>query len=207
MRLLPEDEANAILGKVRQLFNDKAKCPFLFEDDKDVRIISGTEGETYSWIAVNFLAGVFDSNQKSYGSLDLEGASHQNSWDFKNGKNPEISLIKVAGRYYSVFSRSYLGYGQDQARERYMEFIAQKAKCAENPTSVVKSPCHNKGFKESLKFDNQYHIFEGTSQDKVCKQIINELFFCQSRDCKNVLSLTNPSYKANLTECRLCITS
>ena len=88
MRLLPEDEANAIVNEVRKLFNDKAKCPFLFKDDNDAKIIKGKVEGIYSWVTVNFLAGVFNTNHESYGSLDLGGASHQNSWDFKNGKSP-----------------------------------------------------------------------------------------------------------------------
>jgi len=88
----------------------------------------------------------------------------------------------VAGRNYSLFARSYLDYGQDQARESCLESIAQRASCAGNAECVVKSPCHNQGFKESLIFDDQQSIFEGTAQVKLCKKIIRELFFCHSED-------------------------
>ena len=169
MRLLPEDQANAILDEVRKLFNDKSKCPFLFEDDNDARVIPGKAEGIYSWVTVNFLSGVFGSNKKSFGSLDLGGASHQNAFEF-NKENPEIIVIYVGERNYSVFSRSYLGYGQDQARERYLGFIAQKANCAINPECVVKSPCHHEGFKESLTYGDRESVFEGSAQvDSVSK--------------------------------------
>ena len=83
MRLLPDDQANAILTEVRKLFNDKTKCPFLFEDDNDARVILGKAEGIYSWVTVNFLAGVFGSNKKSFGSLDLGGASPASCFCFK----------------------------------------------------------------------------------------------------------------------------
>ena len=91
-------------------------------------------------------------------------------------------VINVGGRNYSVFSRSYLGYGQDQAREHYLDSIAQKANCAINNECVVKSPCHNKGFKESLTYGGEESVFEGTAQVELCQQVIRKLFFCQTAD-------------------------
>ncbi|KAJ7381421.1 hypothetical protein OS493_001556 [Desmophyllum pertusum] len=195
MRLLPEDQADAILNEVRKLFNDKDKCPFLFKDDNDARIISGKAEAIYSWVTVNFLAGIFGSKATSFGSLDLGGASHQNAWE--NNNNPDVMVIEVAGRNYSIFSRSYLGFGQDQARERYLGFLAQRANCAENSECVVKSPCHNKGFKESLTFGDQESIFEGTAQVKICRQIIREMFFCQSPDLQKCPFSDQPKLKGN----------
>ena len=185
MRLVPTDQANTILDEVRKLFHDKAKCPFLFQEDVDVRIISGTAEGIYSWITVNFLTGIFGTNQASYGSLDLGGASHQNTWDLKRKKNPETFSITVAGKNYNIVARSYLGYGQDEARELYLESIVKKIDCSQNEECAVKSPCHDKGFKESLEFNGQARVFEGTARVEACKDIIRNLFFfCRSRDLK-----------------------
>ena len=179
MRLLPEDQAGAILNEVRKLFNDKDKCPFMFQDDNDARIITGTTEGIYSWVTVNFLAGAYSLKGFTYGSLDLGGASHQNTWIFY-GNHSDVVAIPIAGRNFSLFARSYLGFGQDQARERYLGVIAQKEDCAENSECVVKSPCHNKGFKEPLTFDDQERVFEGTAQVNLCRQIISKIFFCHS---------------------------
>ena len=179
MRLLPEDQADAILNEVRKLFNDKEKCPFMFQDDNDARIITGKTEGIYSWVTVNFLAGAYRLKGFTYGSLDLGGASHQNTWIF-NGNHSDVVTIPIAGRNFSLFARSYLGFGQDQARERYLGVIAQKEDCAENSECVVKSPCHNKGFKKPLTFDDQERVFEGTAQVNLCRQIISKIFFCHS---------------------------
>ncbi|KAJ7381118.1 hypothetical protein OS493_004716 [Desmophyllum pertusum] len=179
MRLLSKDQADAILNEVRKLFNDTNKCPFLFEGDNNARIISGKVEAVYSWVTVNFVAGVFASkgSKKSFGSLEMGGGSLQNAWKF-NGNNSDVLFLEVAGRNYSIFARSYLGFGQDKARERYLEFLADpRPPCAENSECVVKSPCHNKGFKESLTFGDQESIFEGTAQVKLCRQIIHDIFF------------------------------
>ncbi|XP_020622389.1 ectonucleoside triphosphate diphosphohydrolase 1-like [Orbicella faveolata] len=181
MRLLPEDQADAILNEVQKLFNDKDKCPFMFQDDNDARIITGQTEGIYSWVTVNFLAGAYRLKGFTYGSLDLGGASHQNTWIF-NSNHSDVMVIAIAGRNFSIFARSYLGFGQDQARERYLRVIAQKENCDENSECVVKSPCHNKGFKEPLTFDDQERVFEGTARVNLCRRIISKIFFCHSPD-------------------------
>lgn len=176
MRLIPQDQADAILKEVRKLFNDKEKCPFMFQDDNDARIITGKTEGIYAWVTVNFLVGAYRSKGLTFGSLDLGGASHQNAWKF-NSSHPDVAIVDFAGKKYKVFARSYLGFGQDQARERYLGVIAQKQNC-NNSECVVKSPCHNKGFKESLKFGDQERVFEGTAQVRRCRKIIRKVFFC-----------------------------
>ena len=181
MRLVPEDQADAILNEVRKLFNDKEKCPFMFQDDNDARIITGKAEGIYSWVTVNFLVGEYRSNGLTYGSLDLGGASHQNTWKF-NSSHPDVAVVDFAGKKYQIFARSYLGFGQDQARERYLGVIAEEQNCVENSECVVKSPCHNVGFKEPLKFGDQESVFEGTAEVEPCKKIIREVFFCHLPD-------------------------
>ena len=177
MRLISQDKADAILKEVRKLFNDKEKCPFMLQDDNDVRIITGKTEGIYAWVTVNFLVGAYRSKGLTYGSLDLGGASHQNAWKFKSN-HPDVAFVDFAGKKYKIFVRSYLGFGQDQARERYLGVIAQKQNCVNNSECVVKSPCHNIGFKESLKFGNQERVFAGTAQVRRCRKIIREVFFC-----------------------------
>ena len=183
MRLLPEDQANALLTEVRNLFNDKEKCPFLFENDNNARIIPGQTEAIYSWVTVNFLADVFHSGRKPYGSLDLGGASHQNTWPIRKNHSDTV-IINIAGKNARLFARSYLGYGQDEARESYLRNAADKAGCKGRSQCVVTSPCHNKGFKEEIQLDDQKHIFKGTANVALCRKVIKEIFFCHSPDLK-----------------------
>ena len=194
MRLVPEDQADAILNEVRKLFNNKEKCPFMFHDDNDARIITGKTEGIYAWVTVNFLVGEYLSKGLTYGSLDLGGASHQNAWKF-NSSHPDVAIVDFAGKKYKIFARSYLGFGQDQARERYLGVIAQKQNCVKNSECVVKSPCHNKGFKQSLKFGDQERVFEGTAQAETCKNIIREVFFCHLPDVQKCPFYDQPKLK------------
>ena len=183
MRLLPEDQANDLLTEVRNLFNDKEKCPFLFENDNNARIITGQAEAIYSWVTVNFLANVFHSGRKPYGSLDLGGASHQNTWPFRKNHSDTV-IINIAGKNVSLFARSYLGYGLNEARKRYLKNAAQNAGCKGRSQCVVTSPCHNKGFKEEIQFDDQKPIFKGTANVALCRKVIKEIFFCHLPDLK-----------------------
>ena len=194
MRLVPKDQADAVLKEVRKLFNNKEKCPFMFQDDNDARIITGKTEGIYAWVTVNFLVGAYRSKGLTYGSLDLGGASHQNAWKF-NSSHPDIAIVDFAGKKYKIFARSYLGFGQDQARERYLGVIAQEQNCAENSECVVKSPCHNKGFKESLKFGDQERVFEGTAQVRRCRKVIREVFFCHLPDVQKCPFYDQPKLK------------
>ena len=192
MRLIPQDQADAILKEVRKLFNDKEKCPFMFQDDDDARIITGKTEGIYAWVTINFLVGAYRSKGLTYGSLDLGGASHQNAWRF-NSSHPDVAVVDFAGKKYQIFARSYLGFGQDQARERYLRVIAEEQNCVEN--CVVKSPCHNKGFKETLKFNGQERVFEGTAQVKRCREIIREVFFCHVQNVQKCPFYDQPKLK------------
>ena len=91
-------------------------------------------------------------------------------------------MVDVAGKKYRVFSRSYLGYGQDETRKTYLEFIAQGSGCGDSSECVVQSPCHNKGFKVHVQVNGQERIFEGTAEPDACRKIIHDLFFCHSSD-------------------------
>ena len=141
MRLLSPDRSEAILDEVKKLFNDKNKCPFYF-DSKNAKIISGAFEGIYAWITVNFLMGNFipGKSDSTYGILEIGGASHQNAFD--NPQNNALSLT-LGGKQYHLFARSYLGYGLNEARNRYLKILSQNS----NTSSVISSPCHHKGFR------------------------------------------------------------
>ena len=137
MRLLRADQANAILKEVKELFNDKNKCSFK----------SGAFEGIYAGISFNFLKGnlIPGNRHSTSGILDLVGASHQNTFDYPNNRtNTNIFSLTVGGETYHLFARGYLGYSLSQARQRYLEIITWQS----ITKSVIKSPCHHKGFQE-----------------------------------------------------------
>ena len=180
MRLLSKDQSKAILDEVKKLFSDKTKCPFIF-DSEDARIISGAFEGIYGWISVNFLKGNFipGNSHPTYGTLDLGGASHQNTFDFIRKNNKDLYSLEVGGKKYHLFARSYLGYGLIEARKRYLELLSQGPLTNE----VLESPCHHKGFHEQIDINGQKISVVGTADVLACRSIIEKTFFCEESSC------------------------
>ncbi|XP_029206086.2 ectonucleoside triphosphate diphosphohydrolase 1-like [Acropora millepora] len=176
MRRLREDLANATLKEVKRLLSDKRKCPFEF-DLKDARIISGENEGMYGWITVNFLKETLlpGKPKATYGILDVGGASNENA--FESSTNVTLSLT-LGERKINLFSKSYLGYGLEQAYHRYLtiQMLSQQSLTK----GVVKSPCHFKGSKENVTIGHLVVIIEGTASIETCRSFILEAFFSGS---------------------------
>ncbi|EJD02177.1 nucleoside phosphatase GDA1/CD39, partial [Fomitiporia mediterranea MF3/22] len=136
MRLLPTSQQEAILD---------AACDFIrfhshFRVDNEsaaghcgssVRIISGEEEGLFGWVAVNYLMDQFtgnDDDKTTYGFLDMGGASTQIAFEpseeertkTKNLIDVHLRLIGGEDIHHRVFVTTWLGYGTNQARERYV---------------------------------------------------------------------------------------
>ena len=69
MRLLPEDQANVILGEVRKLLTTKRNVHFCFRTMIMARITAGQVEGIYGWVTVTFILGVFALKDSAlYGS-------------------------------------------------------------------------------------------------------------------------------------------
>ncbi|GAB1519640.1 Golgi apyrase [Rhizoctonia solani] len=124
-----------------------------------VRIISGEEEGLFGWLAVNYLMDGFDMHLKSksadsseadgstYGFLDMGGASTQIAYEpsHKQQALPENqdSLVDVRLRLlggdeirHKVFVTTWLGYGTNQARERYIDKAIKDASTASTTPTV-----------------------------------------------------------------------
>ncbi|KAF8838351.1 hypothetical protein BDN67DRAFT_971708 [Paxillus ammoniavirescens] len=98
-----------------------------------VQIITGEEEGLFGWIAVNYLMDGFNGRHKdektTYGFLDMGGASTQIAFEPGDGyaRGDDASLVDVRLRLlggeeiiHRVFVTTWLGYGTNQARERYV---------------------------------------------------------------------------------------
>ncbi|KAI0373058.1 hypothetical protein BV20DRAFT_963556 [Pilatotrama ljubarskyi] len=136
MRLLsPEKQAEVLQATCKFL---KYHSNFRIDDPSvagpcgsSVRIITGEEEGLFGWIAVNYLMDGFkgfDDEPVTYGFLDMGGASTQIA--FEPGKEEQEkaqNLLDVRLRLldgndinHKVFVTTWLGYGTNQARERYV---------------------------------------------------------------------------------------
>jgi Golgi apyrase len=183
MRMLPEDEQNAILeatcSTIRNGYPfDVGQASSIGPCGENIRIISGEEEGMWGWVAVNYLMDGFghsskkpqstpegtllplepladpppDSSQDSvtpvdvnhhlptFGFLDMGGASTQLAFsptkeELAKSEYPENQLGRVKLRLLSgedvewpVFVASWLGYGTNKARERYVDRLVDRWK-------------------------------------------------------------------------------
>ncbi|KAF4614923.1 hypothetical protein D9613_002584 [Agrocybe pediades] len=136
MRLLPpKKQAEILLETCRFLVTHSN---FKIEDassvgpcGSSVRIITGEEEGLFGWIAVNYLMDGFSGSSKdrtTYGFLDMGGASTQIAFEpSAESQKMTKDLIDVRLRllggheiHHKVFVTTWLGYGTNQARERYV---------------------------------------------------------------------------------------
>ncbi|GAA5934142.1 apyrase [Sporobolomyces koalae] len=139
MRLLPPVQQAAVLSSA---------CSYMQSFDfhlpscaDQIRIISGEEEGLYGWIAVNYLMDGFDKHEhtpagehnkhsSTYGFLDMGGASTQIAFEpsdveqVRHADNLlEVKMKLLSGKTvrHPVFVTTWLGFGTNQARNRYVD--------------------------------------------------------------------------------------
>lgn len=149
MRLLPEKEQTELLSATCTYMREHTNF-FISDCESHVRIIPGELEGVYGWVSVNYLMGGFDSSIKAYtekakdekieqhhtfGFLDMGGASAQIAFEPEHHQKQEhmddlthIELHTLDGRTvsYDVFVTTFLGYGSNEARRRYLEDRVKK---------------------------------------------------------------------------------
>ncbi|XP_060049066.1 ectonucleoside triphosphate diphosphohydrolase 1 [Erinaceus europaeus] len=209
MRLLSAEnrtQARIIMDKVTHTLN---KFPF---DLRGARIITGEEEGAYGWITINYLMGEFtqksswfnfNTDENSFetsGALDLGGASTQITFQpFLNDtyESPKNMLyFYLYGKYYSVYTHSFLCYGKDQA------LLQKLAKGIQGTNGILYDPCFHDGYERVMNMSdifktsctqkfymaypfNQIKIIGAGNYDK-CYASLHELFntsFCFYSSC------------------------
>lgn len=164
VRFLPEHKQKALLGAVCSYF--RANTKFQLPDcDAHIQVIPGETEGLYGWIAANYLLGGFerpDEHQHSkghhtYGFLDMGGASAQiafapNATEAAKHSN-DLKLVRMrkldgSSVEYKVFTSTWLGYGANKARERFIEKLADEY---ETNVREIPDPCLPKGLRTTLK--------------------------------------------------------
>ena len=166
MRLLPDHEREALLEEICSYA--KSETDFLINKcDHHVQVIPGETEGLYGWIAANYLLGGFDSPEKhehgkghhTYGFLDMGGASAQIAFaptdDAAKKHADDLKLVRfrnVNGRAteYKVFVTTWLDYGVNQAKKRYIEALIEKY---DRTNGELPDPCLPVGLKISTKGD------------------------------------------------------
>jgi golgi apyrase len=219
MRLLSPEAQAAVLRSTCQFL--KFHSDFRIDDPSpagpcgsSVRIISGEEEGLFGWISVNYLMDGFgssSSDRSTYGFLDMGGASTQIAFEpnpEEQGKTQslmDVRLRLLSGEEIShkIFVTTWLGYGTNQARERYVgQAIKQQEQSrpfVEDPlpsADIIKDPCLPSGLalaespvytEPSTSHERKTHTLLGTGSFERCLQdtlpLLNKTAPCPDAPC------------------------
>lgn len=111
MRLLPEEKQKLIYTDVSDYL--KKNYPFPIAE---IKTITGEMEALYGWLDINYLLQNFQLHRPTVGSIDMGGASTEIAFATEDHSRPndEVTLT-IDDQTYTVFSKSFLGLGHDQA--------------------------------------------------------------------------------------------
>ncbi|XP_065428366.1 ectonucleoside triphosphate diphosphohydrolase 8-like isoform X1 [Chrysemys picta bellii] len=156
MRLLREQNST----KADLIFAEVSKTIRQYPVDfRGARILTGNEEGSFGWITINYLletlikfsftgTWIHPEAAAVVGALDLGGASTQIT--FHPGRaiednNTEV-LFWLYGTNYSLYTHSYLCYGENQALKKLIASLRE-----ENLTSQqISHPCYPRGYEENV---------------------------------------------------------
>ncbi|KAI0273519.1 nucleoside phosphatase family-domain-containing protein [Gloeopeniophorella convolvens] len=180
-----------------------------------VRIITGEEEGLFGWISVNYLMDGFgpsDSDRTTYGFLDMGGASTQIAFEPSlEERNKAQNLIDVRLRLmggeeisHRVFVTTWLGYGTNQARERYVgqaikhHELSRPSPMNGSPSGreVIEDPCLHRDLEllespvyveASTPHERKAHALHGTGSFERCLKetapLLNKTAPCPDSPC------------------------
>lgn len=207
MRLLPKSQQKRILTETCSLL--KQKSPFLIRECEDhVQIIDGEIEGIYGWLGLNYLMGQLDNyvdlpSEKlhdSIGFMDMGGASTQIAFvpsdeeDIKKHRDDIalVSLRNVNGltQKWDVFVETWLGFGANEARKRYLAQLINTAKVNAQIDLTLNDPCLPKGAEISHKYDGKTYTINGIGNYEMCIKTIYPLLL-KNAPCKDTPCLFN----------------
>ncbi|NXT19718.1 ENTP8 diphosphohydrolase, partial [Syrrhaptes paradoxus] len=155
MRLLREQNSSAADQVLAEVAKTMREYPVAF---KGARILTGEEEGAYGWITINYLldsftkyspkahAWVHPEAANIFGALDLGGASTQISFMPEGSLNwTEASRFTLYGYNYSIYTHSYLCYGQNEMLKRLAKELI-----VSSSSTRVDHPCYPKDYNETV---------------------------------------------------------
>ena len=125
MRLLVEAKAKAVFDAVRAYLGSGGSSNSTFKF-VSAETINGEEKGVFGYLSVNYNPGKLVSNSTTVGALDLGGASNQVTFKSIQDVRDNEFAFYVGDARHSVYTKSYIRYGQDQAILRSFEFLVMK---------------------------------------------------------------------------------
>ena len=182
MRMLPIDTQQAILAETCRVLREHPFSTASTSSDGlcggQVRIITGEEEGLFGWTAINYLMDGF-SNSTTFGFLDMGGASTQIAFEPDEHVSQEpgagaaqvnhgmfdvtIRRLDATEVQHHVFVTTFLGFGTNAARERYVNKLA-----ADTTSHELSDPCLPKGLR--LAYDKHEAVGTGSFSECLVQQ-------------------------------------
>ncbi|KAJ3307039.1 Golgi apyrase [Kappamyces sp. JEL0829] len=192
MRLVPQAERNQIL----ELACQHTRKHFVYHVGKcsdHFRVISGELEGIFGWLTVNYLKTQFryqhDADAafpKSFGFIDMGGASAQIAFEptaklatIHGNDLKQVTIRKDTGQQqtHNLFVTTFLGFGANRARERYVERYTQSGQ------TQWTDPCVSKG----LEIKSGTLTVQGSGQFQQCFEkitpLLNKELECPDNPC------------------------
>ena len=133
MRLVAESAKQNIMSKICD--HIKSKGYSNLRECKTVRVISGADEGIFGWLAANYLLRkITQEDGATAAFLDMGGASAQIAFELEDyspsSSSENVTVIPfhtVDGESFEkfVFSTTFLGFGANEARERYLDYLVK----------------------------------------------------------------------------------
>ena len=181
MRMLAPAQVTAIFHSVRSTV---ANSKFMYNADY-IRVLSGEEEGVFGWLAANWLLGTFKGpSDKTYGALDLGGASTQTTFHPEEAILADFFPLDVARTSHQLYTHSYLYFGNDESRFRMLDSLVNES------SSTAINPCYPEGYSmngSTVSPDHPGVSFKGSSDWQDCmaqtKKLITDLQPNDEKDC------------------------
>jgi Golgi apyrase len=185
MRLIPISNQTNILEKTCRYVS--SNYDFKINDcNENFKVISGETEGIYGWVTVNYLKGslvVEDTSNEvdTFGFADMGGASAQIAFEptqkmarQHNNDLSNIRLLLLDGtiKKFNIFVTTWLGFGANQARTRYVKLLMETQK--ENDENIpLNDPCLPGGLSHLDKGNDVSFI--GTGDYDACLKMTTKL--------------------------------
>ncbi|KAK6455104.1 nucleoside diphosphatase [Scheffersomyces xylosifermentans] len=156
-----------------------------------VQVIDGETEGIYGWLGLNYLMGQFDKydtkqeEHESIGFMDMGGASTQiafvpSSAEERKKHQDDLSTVTLRNidgstQQWNVFVETWLGFGANEARKRYLNHLISLA--LENPSNSgeISDPCLPKGADFRYSFNGKTYNINGVGNYEMCSKTIYPL--------------------------------
>lgn len=197
MRMVTPKQRKTILKETCQSIKKNTK--FMISSCKDfVQTIDGETEGIYGWLGLNYLMGQFNDydpkRHSSIGFMDMGGASTQiafvpSSEEEIKKHHDDLSTVTLRNingqtQEWNVFVQTWLEFGANEARKRYLN---QMINSAITNTKKLSDPCLPKNGEFQYEYKGKSYTVKGTGDHSMCLKMIYPLLLkniaCKEEPC------------------------